>query len=79
MVNCHKLNTCIELNSNLTYCEITQDDFNCIEKVPTAQVYYQALCGYFYNSLIKLVILDTGLYPVFKIIKFLKPTDEILK
>ena len=34
---------------------------------------------YFYNSLIKLVILNTGLYPVFKIIKFLKPTDEILK
>jgi len=34
---------------------------------------------YFYNSLIKLVILNTGLYPVFKIIKFLKLTDEILK
>ena len=34
---------------------------------------------YFYNSLIKLVILNTELYPVFKIIKFLKLTDEILK
>ena len=56
MVNCHKLNTSIELDSNLAYCEITQDDFNYIEKVPTAQVYYQALCGYFYNILIKLVI-----------------------
>ena len=34
---------------------------------------------YFYNSLIKFIILNTGLYPVFKIIIFLKPTDEILK
>ena len=78
MTNCHKLKTATNLGVNLAYCEITQDDLNYIEKNSKIKVYYQNMCGYFYDTQIILDKLNTQKYPVFKAFKFLKPTDIIL-
>ena len=78
MSNCHILNTSTKLYDHYVYCEITKDDFDYIEKHPISEFYNKAYCGYF--SLTKIILnkLDSKLYPVFKVFKFLKPNDENL-
>ena len=78
MTNCNVINTSTTLYNHLIYCEITQDDFDYIEKHPNSHIYNKAYCDYFSHTLIILNILDTKLYPVFKVFKFFKPYAEKL-
>ena len=76
MTNCHILNTSTKLYDHYVYCEITQDDFDYIEKHPNSELYNKAYCDYFSFGSIILNILDSKLYPVFRVFKFFKPYDE---
>ena len=78
MNNCHHIKTSTKLDNEMGYCEITKEDLTYIESKGPVKVYFQVLCGYFSDSSIMLNKLNTVIYPVFEVVKFLKPVDEIL-
>ena len=78
MNNCHHIKTSTKLDNEMGYCEITKEDLTYIESKGPVKVYFQVLCGYFSDSSIMLNKLNTEIYPVFEVFKFLKPVDEIL-
>lgn len=81
LVKCDNLKTSTKLkyDYNFAYCEISKDNLDYIDKNGgQTRLYFDILCGYPYKSNIFLNILNTTIYPVFKIIQFIKPNDTLI-
>ena len=72
--NCDHIRTSTYYGYDLAYCEITQKDLEYIE-TNSVRLYYNYLCGYLDRSSIYLYKLDPKKYPVFEVIKFIKPEN----
>ena len=78
MNNCHKIKTSTKLDDEIGYYEITKDDLTFIESMKKVTIYRMVDCGSFSRTDIVLNKLNTEIYPVFEVLKFLKPIDEVL-
>ena len=72
--NCDHIRTSTYYGYDLAYCEITQKDLEYIE-TNSARLYYNYLCGKIQSTDIYLYKLDPKKYPVFEVIKFIKPEN----
>ena len=78
MNKCYKIKTSTKLDDEMGYCEITKEDLSFIESMPKVTICKMIECGSFSSTDIILYKLNTEMYPVFEVFKFLNPIDKNL-
>ena len=64
-------------NTNLIYCDFSETEFNYFNLFSNERIVYEYKCGNFYSDII-VTKLDKEKYPVFRIKKFLIPSNNLI-